>query len=253
MAEREGSRTRNVKKALGLSLDQSPSLLFGTAMKYNCEAVSLEGCIQQIAVSYVPNGYFFYVTGFIPISKDPRLTDEKLIKKYGIARSKWSRARRKSGGMANVQYIRFRRWFALLATHGRHHFFEEEAKSLKDVRETPMQFAGYSIDFKDGSAHVRIARETYSEIRAWFLENALHRSAESLSNQLKALHFEPYGGVKKQLFSLLNAVNEKREQAGFEPVALSSLRLKRTPCKPFELPDEVRLGEKPDYNQETFT
>ena len=83
---------------------------------YRCEATTLEGFVQQLAVGYVSRGYWFYVTGFIPAGKDPHAVDEKLISRYGLAISKWTRARRKQTGAASVQYLRFRRYFVLLAT-----------------------------------------------------------------------------------------------------------------------------------------
>jgi hypothetical protein len=209
-------------------------------MDYNYEPLTIDRFVQQLAVGYVSRGYFFYVTGTIPVTKDPKRIDEKLISKYKVARSKWSRARQKKAGAANIQYLRFERWFVLLATHGHHQFFDEEAASLRDVRKTPIKFAGYSVGYAEGSIRVRIERETYLEIRAWFFENALHRSAQALADQLRALPFKPYGGVKKQLFAIRKEVNLRRHQAGFEPVPLSSLRLKRTQRKPFAAATEVR-------------
>lgn len=73
-------------------------------MHYLCAAVSVEGFIQQPAVSYVARGYFFYVTGWIPARKDPHQVDEKLVARYHIEISRWARARRKLSGLANVQY-----------------------------------------------------------------------------------------------------------------------------------------------------
>ena len=54
-------------------------------MAYRCEAPTIAGFVQQLAVSYVANGYWFYVTGVIPEEKDPRRVDEKLISKYELA------------------------------------------------------------------------------------------------------------------------------------------------------------------------
>jgi hypothetical protein len=81
-----------------------------TAMAYRYEAKSIDGFVQQLAVSYVANGYFFFVTGVIPEGKNQRHVDEKLIAKYGIDVSKFTRARRKAHGQANVQYLRFGRF-----------------------------------------------------------------------------------------------------------------------------------------------
>jgi hypothetical protein len=35
--------------------------------KYRCEATSVEGFLQQLAVAYITTGYWFYVTGEIPV------------------------------------------------------------------------------------------------------------------------------------------------------------------------------------------
>ena len=78
------------------------------------EATTLGGFVQQIAVSYIANGYFFYATGRVPERKDPTLLDRKFADTYGLDISKWSRSRRKQAGYANVRYIRFERFFVLL-------------------------------------------------------------------------------------------------------------------------------------------
>src|SRR5580693_2412595 len=106
-------------------------------MEYRCEATSVAGFIQQLAVAYVGRGYFFYVTGEIPERKDPRAVDRRIIEKYAVAVGKTARFRRKAAGLANIQYIRYRRAFVLLATSGKHPFFEEERKLIRDVREVP--------------------------------------------------------------------------------------------------------------------
>src|SRR5437870_4167820 len=87
---------------------------------YRCEATSVEGFVQQLAVSYLGNGYWFYVVGEVPPGKDPRRVDEKLVARYQVDLSKWARARRKRAGLANLQYLRHGRLFVLLATHGMH-------------------------------------------------------------------------------------------------------------------------------------
>ena len=87
---------------------------------YRYEAQTIEGFVQQVAVSYVSKGYWFYVSGIVPEGKDPRAVAEKLIGKYGIAVSKFVRARRKVGGGANLQLLLHGRIFLLLATEGAH-------------------------------------------------------------------------------------------------------------------------------------
>jgi len=201
---------------------------------YRCEATSVEGFVQQLAVSYLGSGYWFYVTGEIPDGKDPWRVDDKLVTRYQIDLSKWARARRKRAGLANLQYLRFGRFFVLLATHGIHPFFEEEALSIRDARNTPIRFRGYAISYRNGHPHVRIEQEQYKRLRAYFLDLALHRSAERLEQELGELPFEPYAPVRRQLLNVLRAVNRDRKRAGFRPVSSSCLRFKRRICRPFE-------------------
>src|SRR5262245_12402980 len=135
---------------------------------YRCEAKSLAGFVQQIAASYVANGYVFYVCGRVPDHKDPHVVDAKLIALYGIDCSKFVRARRKQAGRANLHYIRYRQVFVLLATHGEHPFFAEEAAQIRDVRRVPLKFEGYSIGMGGGRVSVRIERGEYIALKAYF-------------------------------------------------------------------------------------
>ena len=204
---------------------------------YRCVAKSLPGFIQQVAVGYLARGYFFYVLGEVPEGKDPAKLDAKLIERYAVEHSKSARYRRKRAGFANVQYVRFGRHFVLLATHGKHAFFADEANSIRDFRETPLKIGGYSIGYRRGQGRwhpsVRIERERYRELKAYFLEVAVHRSAEALEAEFRALAFEPYAPVRAQLFSILRAVNRARKAAGFEPMGAAPFRTTRKPVRPF--------------------
>jgi len=209
------------------------------AFMYRFAATTPEGFVQQLAVSYLGNGYWFYVTGEIPQGKDLAKVDEKLVARYQIDLSKWARARRKQAGFANLQYIRFERFFVLLATHGVHPFFEQEADSIRDARKTPIRFRGYSLSYRGGHPHVRIDQEEYKRLKAYFLDVATHRSVERLERELGALPFEPYAPVRRQLLAVLRAVNRERKKAGFAPVPRSCFRFMRRICRPFEGRPEV--------------
>lgn len=205
---------------------------------YRFEASSIEGFVQQVAVSYVAHGYYFYVTGRIPEGKDPHNVDAKLLAKYGIEMSKFTRARRKHAGRANVQYLRFERFFILLATHGPHEFFQPaeyggEGDAVRDCREEPIKFASYAISFRGGHASVRIERETYRDLLAYFSEAALRRSQDWLGHALFTLPFEPYAPVRRQLLTILRRVNARRKTAGLGCLESSCLRLRRHIVRPF--------------------
>lgn len=216
-------------------------------MDYRYEATSVEGFVQQLACNYLPHGYFFYVTGFIPTNKDPRQVDRKLLAKYGIAISRQSRARRKQAGFANLHYLRYRRFFVLLATHGRHLFFAEEAKRLRDARRAPIRFKDYAISVKrhesgvEGKCRVsvQIARERYLGLKAYFLSFAIRRSGELLYWQLYALPYVPYARVRQQLLNILRVINKARRAAGYARVGTDAIRYRRHIVKPFERPRVV--------------
>lgn len=200
---------------------------------YRCEAASLDGFIQQLAASYLRHGYFFYVTGSIREGRDPRDVDRRIIERYDLAISKFTRARRKKSGTASVQYLRHERFFVLLATHGKHRFFEEEV-GIKDARETPIRYEGYSVSVRAGRSCVRIDRGSYLNIKAYFEDIATKRSADVLRRQLFSLPFSPYAPVRSQLFAILRAVNRARQVAGFESVPNTAIRVRREPVKTFE-------------------
>jgi hypothetical protein len=217
-------------------------------MLYRCEAVSLEGFVQQIACSYLRHGYWWYVTGHIPEGKDPRVIDQKLINKYGIGVSDSTRARRRQLGQACLQYLRRERFFVILATKGRHPFFEEEAMGIRDIRKVPLRFGGYSISYRPGGrrregerdprwhSHVEIERSRYLEMKARLLHLAAHRSLETLAVAFYELPFEPYAPVRRQFLNLLRAVNAARRQSGFRQLPMEVLPLRRRVVRPFAEP-----------------
>ena len=209
-------------------------------MAYRCEATSVAGFVQQLAVCYISNGYYFYVTGRVPDHKDPGSVDQKLIRQYGIDLSKWTRARRKKVGRANVQYLRYNRFFVLLAQHGEHPFFKGEAGQVRDIRKHPIHFMGYAIGCRKARAgesfhaSVRIHREIYRDLKAQFERTATHRSVEDLCRELRAIDYEPYAPVRDQLRGILRAVNRRRKIAGLELIPSGALWLHRVPVKPFQ-------------------
>lgn len=221
------------------------------SMEYRCVATSVAGFVQQLVSCYLPHGYWFYVSGIIPPGKAPGITDEKLLAKYGIGVSRTSRARRKAVGIANVHYLRYQRRFLLLATHGFHPFYDEEAQSIRDVRRIPIKFEGYSISVarggyvhtpKEGNPAVRdqkwrvrvqIEAELYKGMRAYFEDIAVHRMPGQLAAELANLPFEPYAPVRQQLLNVVRYINRRREIAGLDPIGFSVLRYRRRIVRPF--------------------
>lgn len=218
-------------------------------VQYRCVAVSVEGLVQQVAVQYLRHGYWFYVSGRIPKGKDPLAVDAKLIGKFGIDVSRWERSRRKRSGLANMQYIRFERLFLLMATHGEHRFFEDEASQVRDARRSPITFEGYSISNRNGRVCVRIQTDVYLRLKAELVESACRRKVDSLEAMFLRLPFEPYAPVRQQLLQIWRAMNRVRAQAGLDPLPIECVRWKRKIVRPFE---DIHLKD-PEADQYTPT
>lgn len=201
---------------------------------YRCSTTSIPGFVQQLAIAYLAHGYWFYVPGCVPEGKDPEAVDQKLIERYGIDITRWARARRKKVGVASVQYLRFRRFFVLLITHGRHPIFQEEEKNLRDARRTPIRFAGYSISYRHGHPHVRISQEDYSWLKASLTVKAVHTSMEQLCAEFLSYPYEPYAPVRRQLLNLWRMVNRRRKEAGLALLPVQCIRMRRRIVRPFE-------------------
>ncbi|AMV35102.1 hypothetical protein VN12_23450 [Pirellula sp. SH-Sr6A] len=216
-------------------------------MPYRSVATSVEGFIQQLACSYLRHGYWFYVVGKVPEDKDPAEVDAKIIRKYGIDVSESTRARRKKAGHANLQYIRYERTFVILATKGKHRFFAEEAKQIRDIRHVPLRFAGYALSYKRGGrtkeglpdpkwhSHVAIERRQYLELKAMFASNAVKETATGLAKAFYHLPVVPYAPVRRQLLMMLREVNRVRKKAGKSTLPTEVLPLRRKVVKPFSL------------------
>ena len=220
--------------------------------EYKYEAGSLVGFVQQLASNILPHGYWFYCMGVVPDDKCLDRVDRKLLSKYQIAISRQQRARRKATGQANLHYLRLGRVWILLATHGRHEFFERESKNIRDCRKVPIQVGGYSISVKQGGVlrkideqrpvtsdpkmrvRVQISRERFREILYYFQEIACRQTSESLGRELYNIPFEPYAPVRRQLLTVVRKVNERRELVGLDKLPYSVLRYQRHIVKPFE-------------------
>lgn len=231
---------------------------------YNYEATSLTGFVQQLAANYLPHGYWFFVQGRVKAGKDPQQVDAKLLRKYGIAVSRQSRARRKQRGEANLHYLRYGADWVMVATHGRHRWFLEHMSrdrrtgqlrpQFQDARKVPIKIGGYSITVKPGNyrpyrvkqrpdgpperdtryrVRVQIARGPYRELKALFVELATRRSSDHLSAMLYNVPFEPYAPVRQQLFGILRRVNRARKAGGYRPIPSTAIRTKRRIVKPF--------------------
>ena len=222
-----------------------------TKTNYQCEAKSVDAFIAQL-IRYVASGHYFYLTGRIPDRKDAAAVDRKLVELYGIAKPRWARARRRLAGTAGIHYLRHGRLFVLIATHGKHPFFEDHATSFCDVRRQALHVGGYAVRYtysvreQRWKVFVRLDRETYRNLRAQMLDMALrasYRAPDALEREFRRLHWQPYEPVRRQLAAIVKAVNRKRRHAGCRPISLSSVptmrRISSVFVEPCSTPSEA--------------
>lgn len=230
---------------------------------YCYEAQSFAGFVQQL-VRYVQSGYRFYVVGEVPARKPVEAIDAKLLQRYAIAKSSQQRARAKLRGEANLQYLRFGRTFVLMATMGRHPFFEAEVDGKgralwRDVRRTPIRLGPYALSsrldgqWKPGApkryrVHVRLAREPYLGERALLLTVSPARAASAVERLGR--RFLPYAPVRKQLVRLVKALNDTRRAAGLAPVPYAALCAPRRvrAVKVFTRGEAGQPAQRTDFN-----
>lgn len=221
----------------------SISWVLGEVVKYQYEVKSVRAFVQRVACEIANRAYYFYVTGHIPEGRNPEETDRKLLEAYDLSLSKFQRYRRKAKGLASLQYVRHRRFFVMFATPGESIWFEREqwpreirlkrGSRIKDLREEPLRYAGYQVGVvrssNTGRNHVsvRIQRDEFLGLKAYFLDLACKRTEENLQWEYGHLPFEPYRGVKTQYGEIARAVNAKRKTQGLVPVSLTSLPARR--------------------------
>ena len=192
-----------------------------TKTNYQCEARSLDGFIAQL-IRYVASGHYFYHTGRIPDRKDVAAVDRKLVELYDIAKPRWARARRRLAGTAGIHYLRYGRFFVLMATHGEHPFFTDHANTFNDIRRQALHAGGYAVRYTHSvrenrrKVFVRLDRETYRNVRALMLDRAVrpaYRVSETLEREFRQLRWQPYEPVRRQLAAILKSVNRARGRA----------------------------------------
>ncbi|MEQ9617176.1 MAG: hypothetical protein RLN60_03980 [Phycisphaerales bacterium] len=208
-------------------------------MTYHYLPTSVPGFVQQLAVAYIARGYFFYVAGHIPPGKRPEDIDRKLLDLYDVPMSRWQRARRRLTGRASMQYLRYGSFWLLIATHGKHEFFERERAVIRDVRREPISFAGYSIGYRRGRdlkwhASVRIHPNEYRWLKQFMVQFSRNATTAEVEEEFARFRFEPYAPVVRQLFSVLRMVNRTRKSLGLEAVPAEAVRTRRQVVRAFE-------------------
>ena len=201
-------------------------------------APNIDAFLAQV-VRLAGNGYYFYFRGELKPSKDPLKLDAKLVREWQLDQPYWKREKRRRGAAPSIWYLRYKREFLLLSTHGRtedgqaHRFFDEYGSTLKDIRKNAIYFCGYSVRYPISKAtgrrriNVRLDKPTYEHLRDTLSTKAIrerYRHRAAIEAEFASLPFQPYRDVGRQLRAILREVNRRRSRYfGFEPARLSCL------------------------------
>ncbi len=193
---------------------------------YCCVCASPGGFLRKLAISYVSHGYLCYATGTVADKFDPSAVDSSIVERYQLGLSKDQRYRLKARGEANIQYLRHKRFYVLLATKGEHTFFQRE--NYFDFRKKPLHFQCYLVSFVNSRVSVLLDGDMFKTLRAYSLEVGKHRAKQSAEELIRKefSRFEPYAGVKTQFLSITREVNQARKLSGFKPINIHLFRVR---------------------------
>lgn len=100
----------------------------------------------------------------------------------------------------------------------------------------------FIVSFQYGHTSVRNDHETFKGLKSYLVDASARRSREHMMEAFSMLPYEPYVPIRRQVLTLLRAVNWTRKQLGLEPVPTSCLRLKRRIHWPFEAAGDGRIS-----------
>ncbi|MCI0335513.1 MAG: hypothetical protein L0228_20085 [Planctomycetes bacterium] len=128
---------------------------------------SVDGMVAQL-VNLISKGYRYYFVGKAADIANRAARDQRMLDYYDAGLPKWTRERRRRRGHANFRYLRYEGWFIVLATEGdAPRFWTEDALRIRDVRDSPIPFKGYSIGYVQGGYQSILAHEKTRRNAMW--------------------------------------------------------------------------------------
>ena len=166
-------------------------------------------------------GYVHYYSRVIPEEKANKKTDRKLVLLYDVTQNRGLRAKRKSKGLRNILYFRYKERFILLTTEGIHREFDK--LSFNDFRVTPFVFSYYSIKVKRKKPDIRITQKRFQTLRKKALIIATHHQ-QKVEEFLQRLSPYSFKGITQQRWKLYLLINQKRKSAGLPRVEWDNVK-----------------------------
>jgi hypothetical protein len=203
----------------------------GSTQKSRHLCRSLAETVRKIG-NFVTKGYHFHIWGMVPEGKTGEEIDRTMGRKHPsiLLSLPAKRQRFHRHGEARLQYLRFGRWWIILATHGNGPFWLTEVNNVRKhegKNAKPIVFWGYSLSYRNGKFHARIRAEEFKRLKRFFLEVAARWDLAWWKDYLWELPFEPYAPVLRQIGGLVRRVNKVRQTAGLEKIPESYIRVRR--------------------------
>ena len=160
-------------------------------------------------------GYVHYYSRNIPEGKAKSDIDKKLVLLYDVTQNRNLREKRKSKGLRNILYFRYKDRFILLATEGIHTEFDR--LNSKDFRVTPFVFFNYSIKVNNKKSDIRITQKHFQILKRKASIIATHKQ-EKVEEFLRGMSPYSFKGINQQRWKLYLLINQKRKSAGLARV-----------------------------------
>ena len=176
---------------------------------------------RKVAIDYVRYGYFWYIFREIPEGKNLEKIDKKILAKYGITTERYKRFRLGNLGKRKIAYVRYKRHFVLIATHGKNEHFDRE--KFYDVRESPLHFKGYTVSVsKANKPVVKIGKKRWKRIVEEGDKISLH-NYNKVHGYIKSVGKLKFPGILRQQVKLFQRINKKRRTAGLPRIKVHPL------------------------------
>ena len=222
---------------------------------YPCVAASPKAFVEQLAYAYIHYGYRYYVTGVVPQRLAAGQFDARIIEKFGLDISRHKRRKQRSEGFGSIHFIRHNRFWVLISTPttNGNKFFASNTESKTgeslwhDVWNRAITFDGYAIRAPQGEISIKIDRYEFKHLKNELLEVAKYEPAEQLTQVLKKrFHYKQYPGVQKQLYDLVQCLNERLKAAHSGFIRFSDVKRgqQRLNGRRFNMSDEMSPEQK---------
>lgn len=207
----------------------------------NYEVISWQGLIQMI-VYLAGRGYYHWHMIYLPESKQHKWAsiDKKLITKYGMDISKYTRRDRKKRNIANFYYLRWEHIAILLHTDGEITGkvqtsiakLNDTIDEFFDIRKTHMflnigDISTYEIYKDQDTIVVKLEKQFYRELKTGLMDVAETKNKSRMKHTFNKLNGMPsWSGVYAQKKALAKFLVKQARKNGVK-LNLSDLRMVR--------------------------